>query len=231
MAPGIHHITSHHTTSFALEHNSGLTATVSPARRLPSLRPHHSGRSDLIISSFALAQISSFGSQQTGARVSGSAYSIGKYDEVRVIYTQELFGGQRNIHMGIDIGGPAHTPVHAFADGHIALLGINDNDGDYGPTIITQHVLEGRDIWALHGHLSTASLTGKQPGQVIERGEVIAWLGDDSENGGWPPHLHFQLSWLRPTTHDLPGAVSAEDRAQARRDYPDPRLVLGPLYG
>ncbi len=171
-----------------------------------------------------------FSSAEAMNRPRRSAYSIGKYDEERVIYTQELFGGQRNIHMGIDIGGPARTPVHAFADGHIALLGINDNDGDYGPTLITQHVLEGRDIWALHGHLSTDSLTGKHPGQLICRGEIIAWLGDESENGGWPPHLHFQLSWLRPTTHDMSGAVSAEHRAQALRDYPDPRLVLGPLY-
>ncbi len=35
---------------------------------------------------------------------------------------------------------------------------------------------------------------------------------------------------VRPETHDMPGVVSPEDREQALRDYPDPRLVLGPIY-
>jgi len=35
---------------------------------------------------------------------------------------------------------------------------------------------------------------------------------------------------VEPTTHDLPGVVSPLEREQALRDYPDPRLVLGPLY-
>ena len=59
---------------------------------------------------------------------------------------------------------------------------------------------------------------------------VIGWLGDRTENGGWPPHVYFQLSVERPDTHDLPGAVAAEDREAARARFPDPRTVLGPLY-
>jgi hypothetical protein len=55
-------------------------------------------------------------------------------------------------------------------------------------------------------------------------------MGDKDENGGWDPHLHFQLSLIEPETHDMPGVVSPEDREQALRDYPDPRLVLGPIY-
>ncbi|GIT41297.1 MAG: hypothetical protein Ct9H300mP10_03070 [Methanobacteriota archaeon] len=55
-------------------------------------------------------------------------------------------------------------------------------------------------------------------------------MGDKHENGGWEPHLHFQLSLVEPETHDLPGVVAPEDREQALLDYPDPRLVLGPLY-
>ena len=60
--------------------------------------------------------------------------------------------------------------------------------------------------------------------------EVIAWIGDRHENGGWNPHLHFQLSLVRPEVADLPGAVSDADRAHALTLYPDPRLVLGSLY-
>jgi hypothetical protein len=158
-----------------------------------------------------------------------SPYSIGRYNEKRIIYTHDLFGGVRNIHMGVDLGAPVGTVVHAFADGHVFCLGINPAEGDYGPTLITVHELEGRRLWALHGHLSHASLAGKSPGDAIEQGQVLGWLGDESENGGWPPHVHFQLSWKEPATHDLPGAVSDAEHAQALLDFPDPALVLGPM--
>ena len=55
-----------------------------------------------------------------------SAFSIGKYDEVRPnMYNTELFGGERNVHIGIDIGGPIGTPCMAFMDGEISHFGYN----------------------------------------------------------------------------------------------------------
>ena len=158
-------------------------------------------------------------------------FSIGKYDEVRPnLYNTELFAGERNVHMGIDIGGPAGTPCMAFMDGEISHFGYNPAAGDYGNVVITKHEIGGALVWALYGHLDAASIKGKRIGQKIEAGEVIAWFGDFDENGGWEPHLHFQLSLVEPETHDLPGVVASEDREKALRDYPDPRLVLGPLY-
>uniref|UniRef100_A0A0C3SWS6 Peptidase M23 domain-containing protein n=1 Tax=Guillardia theta (strain CCMP2712) TaxID=905079 RepID=A0A0C3SWS6_GUITC len=44
-------------------------------------------------------------------------------------------------------------------------------------------------------------------------------------NGGWPPHLHFQLSLQQPTTHDMPGVVAKKDHDEALRLFPDPQLV------
>ena len=132
--------------------------------------------------------------------------------------------------MGIDIGGPAGTPCMAFMDGEISHFGYNPAAGDYGNVVITKHEIGGALVWALYGHLDAASIEGKRIGQKIEAGEVIAWFGDFDENGGWEPHLHFQLSLVEPETHDLPGVVASEDREKALRDYPDPRLVLGPLY-
>ena len=158
-------------------------------------------------------------------------YSVGKYDEVRPnLYNTELFGGTRLIHMGIDIGGPVGTPCMAFADGEISHFGYNPEPGDYGNVVITRHEIEGAPVWALYGHMDAASIEGKTVGQKVSAGEVIAWFGAYVENGGWEPHLHFQLSLVEPETHDLPGVVAPEDRQQALMDYPDPRLVLGPLY-
>ena len=42
--------------------------------------------------------------------------------------------------------------------------------------------------------------------------------------------MHFQLSVVEPETHDMPGVVSASQHAEALEVYPDPRMVLGPLY-
>lgn len=171
-------------------------------------------------------------------RTRRSPYGIGRYNEKRPgMYTTTLFsnqeGGLRDIHMGIDIAAPEGTPVRSFYDGKIYLAAVNPAPGDYGGTLITQHQLGNRWIWALYGHLSHESVArakGAGLGNEIRRGDVIAWVGNKSENGGWNPHLHFQLSWARPETCDMPGAVRERDRKKALLTYPDPRFVLGPLY-
>ncbi|MCO4747407.1 MAG: peptidoglycan DD-metalloendopeptidase family protein [Proteobacteria bacterium] len=160
-----------------------------------------------------------------------SPWSIGRYDEVRPgMYTTALFEDGRCLHVGADLGGPVGTAVHAFADGHIVHCGFNPADGDYGHVLVTEHVLDGESIYALFGHLSAASSARWRAGQAFEAGDVLGWLGDRAENGGWAPHVHFQLAIERPETHDMPGTVLAEHRAQALIAYPDPRLVLGPLW-
>src|SRR5258708_4865228 len=122
-------------------------------------------------------------------RTRKSPYGIGKYNEKRAqMYTAEIFGGVRDIHMGIDIAAPVATPVYSFYDGEIFLFGNNDKPGDYGHTLITRHRFEGEELYALFGHLSQRSLENKRAGQATKKGEVIAWVGDKSENGGWNPH-------------------------------------------
>ena len=158
-------------------------------------------------------------------------FSIGRYDEFRPdMYNTSIFGGIRNIHMGIDIGGPVGTFCLAFMDGEISHFGYNPEPGDYGNVIITKHVISKTTFWALYGHLDSSSIDNISIGQDVKAGELIGRFGNAHENGGWEPHLHFQLSLVEPSTHDLPGVVSSEDREQALLDYPDPRLVLGPLY-
>ncbi|DAC29035.1 MAG TPA: peptidoglycan DD-metalloendopeptidase family protein [Candidatus Poseidoniaceae archaeon] len=170
-------------------------------------------------------------------------YQIGRYDEHRPgMYNTELFGGERDLHVGLDIGAPVSTPVYAFADGKVFSKGINPEAGSYGPTIITEHELQlpnsvgSRDFspaqkfWVLHGHLSTESLDMVEVGESFTVGQVIATIGHEYENGGWPPHIHIQLSLRQPEVNDLPGVVKLADREVALKLYPDPRLIVGPVY-
>ncbi len=160
-----------------------------------------------------------------------TTYTVGKYNEKRPnMYTAEIFEDDRCIHMGIDLGGPVETPLKAFYEGTIFKLGINPDEGDYGGVIVTQHQLSETFLYALWGHLSHASLNGKNEGDAFQQGDVIGFIGNKEENGGWPPHVHFQLGLEAPNTHDMPGVVSPAELEAALKAHPDPRLVLGPLY-
>lgn len=157
-----------------------------------------------------------------------SAWSVGRYDEVRPqMYKNH---GNRCLHVGIDLGAPVGTAVCAFADGKVLHVGCNPNPGDYGFVIVTEHVVDGQSLYALFGHLSATSVVGKTCGAVVKRGDTLGWIGSKSENGGWPPHVHFQLSRVRPPTHDMPGVVDPAERDVALKLYPDPRVVLGKIY-
>ncbi len=157
--------------------------------------------------------------------------AVGKYDEVREeMYRASLFEGSRKVHMGIDLWAEAGTPVFAFREGEVAYLGDNSREGDYGPTLVTRHRWEGEELFALHGHLSRASLERWNAGDRFEGGARLGELGDEAENGGWAPHLHFQLSRRDPGEADMPGVVAPEDREEARSLFPDPRMVLGKIY-
>lgn len=170
-------------------------------------------------------------------------FTVGRYDEHRpTMYTADLFGGTRNHHVGLDIGAPVGTAVHAFAAGSIFSISINDEEGSYGPTLITEHSMalpqriggpvegEVQHFWVLYGHLSWDSIKGWKKGDSFDAGVVLAAMGDRFENGGWAPHVHVQMSRAEPVGGDLPGVVAVEDREQALQMYPDPRLICGPLY-
>lgn len=158
-------------------------------------------------------------------------WAVGKYNEKRTgMYTAEQYRGKRDIHMGIDIWTRAGAPVFSFYDGKIAYMKDHRQDGNYGPTLVLEYKLNANSLFALYGHLSRASLDKLKVGQKVERGQKIAELGSEEVNGGWAPHLHFQLSAEDPGGADMPGVVADEEREQALQTYPDPRLVLGDLY-
>ncbi|MEN9786161.1 MAG: hypothetical protein RLZZ299_1425, partial [Pseudomonadota bacterium] len=163
----------------------------------------------------------------SGPRADVGPWWIGRYDEDRRGgYPQAIFGGVRTLHVGLDLGAPAGTPVHAFADGVVEHAGVNPASGDYGGVVVTRHALPEGVRWVLWGHLAHADARRWRPGDVVRRGEVLARLGTPEENGGWPPHLHLQLAVERPDTHDMPGVVDPAEREAALRRWPDPVDLL-----
>src|SRR5579872_683150 len=91
-------------------------------------------------------------------------YGIGGYMEHRMLYARsELFNTgdePRRLHLGVDIWAGAGTPVYAPLSGHIHSFQDNDHFGDYGPTIILQHDLDGITLYTLYGHLNRECLDG-----------------------------------------------------------------------
>lgn len=150
----------------------------------------------------------------------------GGWGERRELYTGSgLFAGEepRVVHLGVDVWTDAGTPVAAPADGVVHSLADNAGFGNYGPTVLLEH--DG--FWTLYGHLSRDSLAGLAPGRRVAAGEVVARLGEPEENGGWPPHLHFQvITDLLGRSGDYPGAATEAGRDLWLARCPDPRGLL-----
>ncbi|MNY72962.1 hypothetical protein D3C86_2116260 [compost metagenome] len=61
----------------------------------------------------------------------------------------------------------------------------------------------------------------------INAGQKIASLGDYTVNGGWPPHLHFQLIInMEGYYGDYPGVCKLSERDKYLANCPDPAWLL-----
>lgn len=161
----------------------------------------------------------------------GARYGIGGYNEHRTIYSRSTVfdgnGEERRIHLGIDIWGSAGTPVYAPLNGVVHSFAFNNAFGDYGATLILQHHCNGVQFHTLYGHLSLQSIRDRLEGQEVGEGQRIGSFGDASENGNWPPHLHFQLIIdMKDHRGDYPGVCSLANRESFLFNSPDPDLVL-----
>lgn len=161
---------------------------------------------------------------------------IGRYDEARQFYREASFKvltdempEYMTIHLGIDLYVKEGNPVSAFMDGKVHSFRNNDDPFDYGPTIILEHQIpEGDRFYTLYGHLSLESLNGMAPGKVVGKREAFAWIGDAKTNGGWPPHLHFQIiTDMLGETGSFPGAARPSQREIWTSICPNPNALLG----
>ena len=167
--------------------------------------------------------------------------ATGRYLEPRLLYADEHFSStadtaanafateRRTVHLGIDLFAPAGTPVCAVLEGIVERVDACPEPLDYGTLIILKHEpAPGVCFYSLYGHLSSAC-RGLVAGTRVQRGEVIAELGAVNDNGGWPPHLHFQLATdLLQTARNFPGVCRASETRAWASICPDPSPVFGP---
>lgn len=108
--------------------------------------------------------------------------------------------GRRTHHPAIDIAAPPGREVRAPADGIVTRAG---RIGGLGNAVYVSH---GFGIATRFGHM--ARLTVK-PGQRIERGEVLGYVGSTGRSTGY--HLHYEVhvdgEAINPLGYILDGAA------------------------
>ena len=158
--------------------------------------------------------------------------AFGGYKEERNLYkSSQLFNSdeneERNIHIGMDLWIKAGTPILAAVDGTLHGFDFNAGKENYGPTIILKHCVENETFYTLYGHLSMESIENLEIGTVFKKGQKMATLGDASVNGGYAPHLHFQIiKDIKNCLGDYPGVCSKNDLDYYLENCPDPNSLL-----
>jgi len=126
---------------------------------------------------------------------------IGAWGEERTVYTDKAFEslfieGQRRIHhLGVDLFMPAGTPLYAPLAATVISVEIEHEPLGYGGLIKLEHRPEGCPPFVtLWGHMAHEALERLKPGQALQAGDLVGHMGDIHENGGWTPHLHFEMT-------------------------------------
>lgn len=160
---------------------------------------------------------------------------LGYYREPRLIYTDKAFrsgpwkaSDRRTVHLGVDIFAPAGTPVHAPLRGKVVIAEHRADPLDYGGMIILAHdTPQGDRFYTLYGHLDPDFIEHLKTGTMIERGCAFCRFGAQSVNGGWAPHLHFQLLMTAEgMAPSWPGVADPDDLKMWEALCPNPASLL-----
>ncbi|SLN65913.1 aminotransferase class III-fold pyridoxal phosphate-dependent enzyme [Ruegeria meonggei] len=132
----------------------------------------------------------------------GEGVWLGYYNEPRLIYAEPGFrkgpwkaSDRRTVHLAVDVFAPAGTVLHAPMSGRVEAVENRNAHLDYGGVVILHHETpEGDAFYTLYGHLDPEVCDRLKPGDPVAQGAAFAQLGDAAQNGGWAPHVHFQLA-------------------------------------
>ncbi len=91
-------------------------------------------------------------------------------------------GGRVSYHLGTDLAAPTGTPIVATNDGVVRVAGMYPIKGGL---VIIDH---GFGVTSLYFHQSALAV---EVGEVVERGQVIGYVGSTGLSTG--PHLHWEM--------------------------------------
>ncbi|UCC83035.1 MAG: M23 family metallopeptidase [Gemmatimonadota bacterium] len=95
-------------------------------------------------------------------------------------------------HLAEDVDARGGDPVYTIADGVVA--GIFTGVQGYEAVMLIEHRFDELSVVSLYGHVSTRRGFEVSEGEAVSKGDLIAYIADDDEDGGsWGPHLHFGI--------------------------------------
>jgi len=100
-------------------------------------------------------------------------------------------------HSGVDLTPGAGAEIHAVAAGTVRIA--TESGGDYGVTVVIDHVVDGQVVSTRYGHMQYGSLQVTQ-GQRVTAGQIIGKVGQTGKATG--PHLHLEVLLGGTTTTD-----------------------------
>jgi len=157
-------------------------------------------------------------------------WSVSGYLENRATilrnYPQMVAEG-RFYHLGIDIGAPCGTKLHAPLDCEAAASGYEGGQGNYGGfTVLRCRSEPGAAFYMLFGHLDPEELP--PVGARIKKGEAFAQLGNMDQNGNWYYHTHLQILTQKAFSEGWAskGYCKESELASIGKYCPDPLALL-----
>ncbi|GGL79143.1 hypothetical protein GCM10009706_17130 [Curtobacterium citreum] len=102
-------------------------------------------------------------------------------------YRSAPCGACSSLHQGLDFNPGMGAPIGAVAAGKVRVSGTYFS---YGTAVIIDHVIDGRKVATLYGHMIPGSSPLKA-GDTVEAGEFIGKVGSSGVSTG--AHLHLEV--------------------------------------
>ncbi|WP_096269444.1 murein hydrolase activator EnvC family protein [Paucisalibacillus globulus] len=93
----------------------------------------------------------------------------------------------KNYHGGVDIGAPQGTPIYSSGAG-VGVVSTAEYHNSYGNHVMIVNIIDGQTYVTNYAHMSSIAVS---PGQQVEQGQVIGYVGSTGDSTG--PHLHFEI--------------------------------------
>ncbi|MBZ0298045.1 MAG: M23 family metallopeptidase [Anaerolineae bacterium] len=106
-------------------------------------------------------------------------------------FGQAWYSAGQGLHFGIDLSMACGTPLVAMAEGEVLYVD-NLGFGSAPHNLLIRH--DGPGLVVLYGHLLDRAPV--EPGQLVQRGDVVGYSGDPDVTCDSRPHLHLEIRSL-----------------------------------